>query len=70
MIQITKCPCGKTFAGCAEPYCYTDTDYQKTTRDYIIKKGCTVEMAERLDSLEKCTCKDMNPCNRSQIEIF
>ena len=73
MIQITKCPCGKTFAACKEPYCYTDAEYQKDTRAYI-EKGCTISMVEPGGwSLEKCTCKDMNPANaenKNQLSIF
>ena len=72
MIQITKCPCGKTFAACREPECYSDADYQKDTRAYI-KKGCTVEMVENGTwSFEKCTCPNMKPVevDKSQLSIF
>lgn len=61
MIQITKCPCGKTFAACREPECYTDAEYQKDTRNYI-KRGCTVEMVNSGEwSFEKYTCPNMKP---------
>ena len=72
MIQVTKCPCGKTFAGCIEPYCYQDAEYQRDTRNYI-KKGCTIEMVESGSFiLEKCTCPNMKPVGLAtpQLSIF
>ena len=57
LIQIIKCKCGKTFAACCEPECYTDKDWQKELRDYV-KNGCTVEMVESGNwEMESCTCK-------------
>ena len=70
MVQITKCLCGKIFAACCEPHCYTDADYQKETRAYI-KKGCTVEMVESGTwSFEKCTCINMKPIAHIQASLF
>jgi len=72
MIQITKCPCGKTFAGCMELHCYEDADYQRETRKYIAK-GCKVQMVEKMGQLQNCTCKGMNPenaVNENQLNLF
>lgn len=70
MVQVTKCPCGKIFAACREPECYTNSDYQKNTRAYI-KKGCTVSMVENGKwEFEECTCKNMNPENKVQQILF
>lgn len=56
LIQVIKCKCGKTFAACCEPECYTDKDWQKDVRNYV-KKGCTVEMREAGQwNFERCTC--------------
>lgn len=63
MSQIIKCPCGKIFAACAEPYCYTDAEWHRDVRAYV-KKGCTVSMAEKGEvqkGFDKCTCPGMNP---------
>ena len=72
MVQCINCPCGKTFAACAEPYCYEDADWQKDMRNYV-KKGCTVKMAEKQNwSFEKCTCPNMKPVevDKSQLSMF
>lgn len=56
--QIIKCKCGSIIAGCAEPYCYEDSDWQKDMRK-LVKKGCTVELVEVSDfKLERCKCKE------------
>lgn len=61
MIQVTKCPCGKVFAACREPECYSDSDYQMETIKYL-KNGCTVQMVESSEwEFEKCTCPNMKP---------
>ena len=63
MIQVIKYKCcGKTFAACAEPYCYTDKDWQKDLRKYVLE-GHTVSMQEKSDfRLDSCTCKkDSSP---------
>jgi DTW domain-containing protein YfiP len=72
MIQVTKCPCGKIFAACREPECYTEADYQRDTRKYIAK-GCTVEMVENGTwKFEQCTCQNMKPVvsDDSQTSLF
>lgn len=72
MVQVTKCPCGKVFAACVEPGCYTDAEYQRETRKYI-KNGCTVELVESGTwCFEKCTCTDMKPIevDKNQLTLF
>jgi len=72
MVQVTKCKCGKIFAACREPECYTDADYQRQVRKDI-KSGCTVEMVESGTwSFEKCTCTDMKPVgvDKNQLTLF
>lgn len=44
MIQTIKYKCcGKIFAACREPECYTDADWLKNLKQYV-QKGHTVEM--------------------------
>jgi len=68
MIQVikTKC-CGKVFAACQEPYCYTEKDWQKDLRKYV-NEGCTVEMTEKAN-LETCTCNSEKE-SKAQLLIF
>jgi hypothetical protein len=72
-IQIIRCKCGKPFAACREPECYTEKEWMKDLRKYV-QEGCTVEMIDSGVgnlSLEKCVCvkaeKNINP---NQIELF
>jgi hypothetical protein len=71
MIQVTKCKCGKIFAACAEPNCYTDAEYQREVRKDI-KRGCTVEMvASGTWSFEECTCeKTTTQIDKNQLSLF
>lgn len=56
MVQIIKCKCGSVFAGCIEPYCYTDKEWTKPLRQHVLE-GCTVEMIKSTDfKFEKCKC--------------
>ena len=56
-VQVIKCKCGKTFAGCLAPYCYSDSEWQRDMRKYV-KRGCTVELIDSKDfNLENCVCK-------------
>jgi hypothetical protein len=56
MIQIIKHKCcGKTFAACREPDCFTDKEWQKELRKYVLSDKVTVEMVESF-TFEKCTC--------------
>ncbi len=48
--------CGKTFAACMEPLCYTDKEWLKNLRTYVLG-GAIVEMVESKDfKFEKCEC--------------
>ena len=70
MIQVTKCKCGKIFAACAEPYCYTDAEYQRDTRKYL-KQGCTVELVEsKTWNFEKCICDEEKTIDKNQLNLF
>ena len=61
MVQCINCPCGKTFAACAEPYCYEEAEWQEDMRNYI-KRGCSVKMAENgAWKFEGCSCPNMKP---------
>lgn len=60
MIQtIRRSCCNTLFAACVEPYCYTDEDWTKSVKDYVLN-GCKVEMIESGNgfSFEKCTCEE------------
>lgn len=62
MIQVIKRKCCQTiFAGCREPECYTDKDWQKDVRKYSLE-GCKIEMIEKgTFSFGKCECKKAEP---------
>ncbi len=71
MVQAIKCKCGVFFAGCTEPHCYQDVDWQRKMRQYV-KKGCTVEMVSNDVQLSQCVCekpikKKKDP---NQLELF
>jgi len=59
MIQTIKYKCcGKIFAACREPECYTDADWLKNLKQYV-QKGHTVEMRESGDvKFGNCECKE------------
>ena len=60
MIQLVKYKCcGKVFAACAEPYCYTDVDWIRELRKYV-KAGHVVQMINNGESFnfERCTCNN------------
>ena len=64
MVEIINCPCNKTFAACADPYCFDDPEWQKDKRHYV-KKGCTVKLARDGNwKYEKCTCPGMKPTDQ------
>lgn len=69
--QCISCPCGKMFAACLEPECYSDADWQKDMRNYV-KKGCSVSMTDEpiAGKFEKCTCPNMKPQTVKQPELF
>lgn len=57
MIQVikTKC-CGKVFAACVSPQCYTEKDWTAELRKYVLQ-GCTVDLVEDGNvHFELCEC--------------
>jgi hypothetical protein len=62
-MQIIKCRCGKCFAACVEPECYTDKEWVKELRKYVLA-GCTVEIVP-------CGCPNFEDCdcNKTKNEI-
>lgn len=53
-----KC-CGKIFAACCEPECYTDKDWLKELRKYVLR-GDVVETVEMgTFQFGKCECKEV-----------
>lgn len=72
MRQCIECVCGKTFAACAEPYCYSDVDWQREMRSYV-SKGCKVVLRDKNTLiLENCTCKNFTPeeTDKNQLKLF
>jgi len=61
MIQVIKYKCcGKIFAACHEPHCYTSRDWLKNLREYVVR-GDVVEMIKDANiKFEKCQCKNKN----------
>jgi len=56
-IQTIICRCGKTFAACCEPHCYTDNEWLKDLKKYV-NEGCSVIMIEHENvKLERCICE-------------
>lgn len=72
-IQIIKYKCcGKAFAACCEPDCYTDEDWTKELKKYVLR-GDNVEMVEPGDwKFEKCECNKtpIEPINPNQLTMF
>lgn len=58
-----KC-CGKIFAVCCEPECYTDKKWLKNLKEYV-EAGDVVEMIERGSDLKLELCE----CNKNQLEL-
>jgi len=58
MIQVIKYKCcGKVFAACCEPDCYTDKDWLKSLKKYV-ERGDNIEMVENGTwKFEKCECE-------------
>lgn len=59
-IQVIKHPCcDKIFAACVEPDCYTDLDWVKELKKYVIQ-GKKVDLIEQGQGLQfgKCDCKE------------
>jgi hypothetical protein len=67
MIQILKYKCcGKIFAACSEPECYTDKEWLKGLKQYV-NRGDKVEMIEKGTGFKfgKCECKEEKSSNLS-----
>jgi hypothetical protein len=72
MVQSIRCKCGVIFAGCVEPYCYEDVEWQRNMRKYI-KEGCTVEMTGNDVKLGHCACENKakkKKGNPNQLQLF
>lgn len=57
--QAIFCKCGSIVAGCMEPYCYQDKEWQKDLRDYS-KKGYEIKMVDPEEvrvQLSECKCE-------------
>ena len=66
--QVIICKCGAKFAACAEPFCYTEKDWQKDLRNYV-NKGCTVEVIDCGSfKLESCKCNETKSVN--ELKLF
>jgi len=65
MIQTIKYKCcGKIFAACCEPECYTDSDWLKSLKQYV-KRGDKVEMMPSGQGFQfgKCECSEVEKIN-------
>ena len=73
MVQAIRCKCGVIFAGCVEPYCYQDVEWQRNMRKYV-SDGCTVEMSPNDIRLGQCSCEKKVKKNRkydpNQLTLF
>lgn len=69
-IQVCVCRCGSVIAGCSQPECYEDTDWEIEKSEQI-KKGRSVEWRSRGTwVLEKCKCiADLQSLPAPQIPI-
>lgn len=67
MVQVIKYKCcGKIFAACYEPHCYTDRSWLSKMSDYV-KKGDVVEMRESGNvQFGDCECTKENQVNLSE----
>lgn len=67
--QVIKCFCGKVFAACVVPECYTDKDWLKNLKQYV-KQGFEVDLAESKEiewqTKENCTCNGV----KKEHELF
>ena len=70
MIQVikTKC-CGKVFAACREPECYTDTEWTRELSKYV-KKGNVVEMVGSGHDFKFETCDCANIAITKEPNLF
>ena len=68
-VQVIKCKCGSRFAGCREPDCYTEKEWLKDLRKYVLK-GYSVETMKSSDfKIEVCIC-EKEKADNNQTELF
>lgn len=70
-IQVIKYSCcGKVFAACVEPDCYTDSDWQKELRKYVLR-GDVVDLIDSSTglNLSKCECETVKQ-EKVQQDLF
>lgn len=68
-VQVIKCKCGSIIAGCMEPDCYEDSDWQRDMRKYV-RKGYTVGVVECANiKLERCKCKEVKNKEKSESQL-
>lgn len=69
MVQIIKYKCcGKVFAACSAPECYTDKQWLKDLKKYV-SRGEIVEMQEDNNiRFGKCSCIDKDISNQPKIK--
>lgn len=54
--QVIKCKCGNIFAACRVPECYTDQEWTRDLRDYVLD-GCTVDVVDASSfNFDRCMC--------------
>jgi hypothetical protein len=69
-VQVIVCNCGKVFAGCVEPWCYTEKNWTKELAKYV-KEGKTVEMRDAGSfKMESCTCFKSEPKEDNNPKLF
>ena len=71
MVQVIKYKCcGKVFAACIEPECYTDKEWLRELRKYVLS-GDKVEMVKSGGwKFEKCVCQSDELKDKNQLLIF
>lgn len=71
LTQVLMCKCGAIFAGCVEPYCYTDRDWLKDLRIHV-KEGGKVKMVTRDEfAFGDCDCGEaVKGEDLNQIKLF
>jgi hypothetical protein len=66
--QVVTCSCGATFAACALPYAYEDSEWMRDLRKYS-KKGYNISIMNSNEfDMQMCTCSEENT-NPNQLEL-
>ena len=67
--QIIRCKCGSIVAAAKVPFCYTDSDWQRSVRN-LVNKGCEVDYAtsEEKWELSRCRCKELERKEKNKLE--